>query len=98
MKEVQQADRQWLNYLYSASPETRFDYLLFQKYHRFQRWRLRQRGQPLREVQVQTICDRYGNVMWHAYHLMLKTSISTYSEQELQRWCRRQIPRRPSSA
>lgn len=85
MQVIRQADRQWLNYLYSLSPGTGFDHFLFQTYYRFRGTKHRQPPSELR-TKITSIVDRYGSVVWHAYNPVLKTSISTYSEPELQRW------------
>ncbi|MEO0410117.1 MAG: hypothetical protein AAF289_22455 [Cyanobacteria bacterium P01_A01_bin.135] len=98
MNIIRQADRQWLNYLYSLSPDTAFDYFLFRTYHRLKRSRRSPDRDRQSTTQVTSTCDRYGSPMWHAYNSALNTGFSTYSEQELRRWCHRFQPSPPRSA
>lgn len=91
MDPIQQADRQWLDYLYSKSPSTALEYGLFRIYYRCKReWNalrascLNQRHRN--RIKVTCQWDRHHNAVWHAYNPALNLSFSTYSHQELQCW------------
>ncbi|NEQ96950.1 MAG: hypothetical protein F6K30_09530 [Cyanothece sp. SIO2G6] len=91
MKLPHQADRQWLDYLYSKSPSSELGRLLFQTYYQCKRALDSFKDNPLFRKKTDAIkvtyhCDRYNNVIWHAHNSALNLSFSTYSHQELQHW------------
>jgi len=88
MTTIHQADRQWLNHLYSKSPHTALEYRFFRIYHRLKQ-ELLSLGQScceLTSTQIASAEDCYGNPIWYGYNPMLNDDISTYSRLALQRW------------
>ncbi|MGB3614268.1 MAG: hypothetical protein WBA10_10785 [Elainellaceae cyanobacterium] len=88
MTSIQQADRQWLNHLYSKSPCTALEYGFFRGYHRLKQklLSLKQGCCELTSTQIISTEDCYGNLIWYAYNPALDDGISTYSRPTLQRW------------
>ena len=91
MKIIQQAERQWLDYLYSKSPYNKVEHLLLRLYYWHKRHLLSlTRGcAELGATQITSTEDYYGSPLWHAYDPVTNIDISTYSKQELERWFRR---------
>ncbi|MGK7891252.1 MAG: hypothetical protein AB4042_18135 [Leptolyngbyaceae cyanobacterium] len=91
MNPSQQADRQWLDYLYRKSPSSTLELFLLQVYFCYKRGLSALRKQSLPSEKAETIqvrcqCDRHNQVMWHAYNPALNLSFSTYSHRALQGW------------
>lgn len=97
MTPITQADRQWLDHLYSKSPSTAFDYWIFRTYYRVKQTCMAwgdayQRTHQWHTAQITSSCDLYGNVLWHACDPVHNLSFTTYSRQELQRWLESHYP------
>ena len=91
MAPITQADRQWLDHLYSKSPSTDLDYWVFRIYHRFKQvWMALgdsyKRVHQWHTAQISSSYDLYGNLLWHACDPVRNLSFTTYSRQELQHW------------